>query len=1803
MCYTKVEGAKVATLADTGCTKSCLSEAFLRKHTKLYKRYFRPMTKHARSIDGSKVLTVGIINISFRVGKQYKKMNFRVVRNLIHEMVLGWDFFVKYDAQLFARDGYLSCEGEKIDLIEDTSRLGGAQYAMAEDMVIPPSSKAQFTAALLIDSAELSKVTSLVCLEPKAQTDSDICTARSICRVNGGNVLVEAINPFDHPIKIPEGTVLGYAEFMTEEELDATCEFSGMEAKYETEDSAYETGDESRDESGAALSSDDDAENGTSSKASTRLGSDQKSNMAAGVDSEEDTAAGTDSADASEDSEFEEEHLMASQENPERDKKDDAFKIDFSKMAPEAKVHEKAIKHLFEVKHAKVVAKHERDYGRTTLTQHHARLIDKTPVALPPYRTDPERQKIIDETVHEMVADGLLSHSTSAYSAPILLVPKKEPGKWRLVTDFRRVNAATQKVIYPLPRIEDALHRLKNPRFFTSLDLVKGFWQVPIAEEDRHIYAFSTGTGHVQYNVMPMGAKNSTSTLQALMALLLRGLPAEHVVAFLDDILVASSTIEEHIEHLDKVLTALGRANLKLHPRKCAVARESALCLGHLLDANGIRPDPSNLAKVVKWPVPSNVKEVRGFLSLTGYYRMFIQNYAKVAEPLTNLTSKEKNWSWGTSEQEAFEFLRAALVSEPIVAYPDFEKPFWIKTDASGGSIGYVLTQFVDNKERVIAYGSKKLDATQRRWSTYDREFYGLLIGIRSNSHYLRVKRFSAVTDHRPLLAWRKQDAKKDVTGRRMRWIIELESYDFELIYRQGRVHSDADALSRLPNDEDYASDVDTLEGLKDDEAPDRICLLGMDDPDVESAVKYTCLGSYLKRLKAEQDAEPTISDMKRFVRARKKPPRSFESWYRKHFSRFMLKNGILYMKRFEPLTDLVSLRAVVPQSLVQEILNDAHGSMLAGHPGSARMAAKLEKSVCWDGLSADVKKHVQKCKQCDLVRQQNPPVRVPLEPVVAKRVGDHVICDLLKLPTTPGNFNYVLVCMDIFSKYVNLYKLRTKEAPGVASAILDMCLSRGFPKKLGTDNGAEFDNHILNSAAKLMGVEKATSVVYRPQSQGAVERHNRQIIAELQKRLEQYGKSWADHLPFVQYAYNSTPHSKTGESPFKVVFGREPPLPNFEEVDIDHHRDKSVRQYVKDLQKRLETIHSAVRERAKKKSQQEKERYDKRTKHIPLTEGELVYEKENVRPTKLTPKWKREPVKVVKRCKSPKGSPGHTYVVERRDGSQHRRNLEQLKPALADFSESKDPKRVTPLVKPTAVPLMFDSDDEADRNLPPIVRVLRSRTIRQPMAPVVDSQMHGLRPIIPVATEENRQPEPVRPVIVVELHHPVDPVDGEEEELEMDCPSPTDSIMTVMDVGELVTETEEAHTMPKEPLSPLTLGTAVATQGITANPAPAAPISEPVASTSAAALALPAEPWLPPIQPWPPAAAVEVLNISSGTPLKKMYEVTGVLSTTQPPSTGAAVSGLPPIPPGRRSRSSSVTREEVEDQSQKELSSPRAVRSSSSATPIKIRGLDYSVSKGACKTPVKGKTTRGQKTKSFRSPSIPDKGSESAGISKALTDADQDPEYLGEEQSKGEKAANRSIYNFAQFLRHSAISPKVPTAKKQQKPKDTHPVASPNQTPYQPITTVNDGSDSGGRTSQEEYNTADEGPTEEDESTPKDQPTVAVFAIDPKPIQTVDLPGYNLRRTKVRSKRGSKEMEPPIESPQLAKLGRSESHYPAWIKDVKTAYTPEGAPMCLVRFFKAGEGEKDNREPAIGGEIDEDMDVFDAPDRGSKNQ
>ena len=324
------------------------------------------------------------------------------------------------------------------------------------------------------------------------------------------------------------------------------------------------------------------------------------------------------------------------------------------------------------------------------------------------------------------------------------------------------------------------------------------------------------------------------------------------------------------------------------------------------------------------------------------------------------------------------------------------------------------------------------------------------MCGVRANAHYLRHAPFLAITDHRPLLSWRKMDSRKDPTGRRTRWAIELDTYEFELIHKKGRIHTDADALSRRgeEDDDDYASDdEEVFAGLSYFEDQDHIPLLGMRELDEYSAVKFNVKSSARERLRQHQERDMILTEVMQLVKRRVKPPKHFkEKWYLANFYRFLIKGNILYRTAVSEAIDSPVLQAVIPDSLVKEVMEDMHGSKFAGHPCAKTMTSKLKRYAAWPNMGRDISDFVTNCVICDKLRNPVPGNKTPLQPIVAENVFDHVICDLLKLPTAPGNFNYLLVFKDVLSGYVSLYKLRDKRSEGVARAFEDMACKFGVP-------------------------------------------------------------------------------------------------------------------------------------------------------------------------------------------------------------------------------------------------------------------------------------------------------------------------------------------------------------------------------------------------------------------------------------------------------------------------------------------------------------------------------------------------------------------------------------------------------------------------------------------------------------------------------------------------------------------------------------------------------------------------------------
>jgi len=443
--------------------------------------------------------------------------------------------------------------------------------------------------------------------------------------------------------------------------------------------------------------------------------------------------------------------------------------------------------------------------GKTNIVKHKINTGNHKPIAQKQFRADKKRRRIIKEEINKMLKDGIIKKSEGPWASPVVIVKKKDGSK-RFCIDYRKVNNITITDAHPLPRIDDLLEQFREANWFSSIDLASGYWQIEMDEKDREKTAFSCHLGLFEFNVMPFGLKNAPPTFQRMMNEILAEWLDEFVVVYIDDIMIYSKTFEEHLEHIEKILRKLKEVNLMLKLVKCKWGEQNIEFLGHVVGKDGLKPDPGKIEKIKNLKVPTTQKEVRSILGLCGYYRRFVKGFSKIAKPLNELLQKGKPFEWTDRQQKAFEELKEKLIQYPILAYPDYEKEFILMTDASGIGLGAVLSQLNDKgKEVVIAYASRSLNPAEKKYAITDQECLAIMWAIEHFHKYLIGKKFTIVTDHSALKTLK--TAKIPTKGRRARWIMELQQYDFEIKHRSGKENSNADGLSRLINTEEIESD------------------------------------------------------------------------------------------------------------------------------------------------------------------------------------------------------------------------------------------------------------------------------------------------------------------------------------------------------------------------------------------------------------------------------------------------------------------------------------------------------------------------------------------------------------------------------------------------------------------------------------------------------------------------------------------------------------------------------------------------------------------------------------------------------------------------------------------------------------------------------------------------------------------------------------------------------------------------------------------------------------------------------------
>ena len=1212
----------VEFLVDTGAAVSLLSEA-LADDLGFAAEHLRPLERVERycGAGGQPLKLLGTVSVHLQVQACECDHDMRVVRSLRHPCILGRDVLSHIPCVIASSDGKLTFRAGKaeVSMVEEK----GCELRSKERVVIPPSH--QMVVWAVFDAAQ---ETSPSVVEPHSdlQAGGDLVGLSAVVSPADGEVPVCLSNSGEDPIEVPSGARIGVlcpVKCMTEGDSQLVEEFGdhgwdeGSSGDTESKDlwSLLQVG--SRGSTGMTVEPDQLAGHGPERTQHARTN----------------TGAHTGSLpvqkDAQRESQFHSEHELPC-----------AAEADCSTSVPTMAGGAEAVRdrELEELRkmvehHREVFALKASELGRTHVMEHKIDTGDSRPIFQYPRRLPWTSRETARELVDEMLEKGVVEDSVSPWSAPIVLVKKKD-GSTRFCVDYRKLNSATVKDPYPLPRIDETLDSLGGARYFSTLDLCSGYHQLPMAQSDKEKTAFSTPDGHYQFTVMPFGVCNGPSSFQRLMNIVLRGLIWRTCLVYLDDIIVFSKTFEEHVSRLEEVFKRLEKAGLRLKPSKCYLLRDEVEFLGHIVTADGVRTDPAKIEKVVKWPVPTNVGDVRSFLGFCGYYRRFVKHFATIAKPLTNLTKSENPFKWTDQCQAAFEEIRSHLTETPTLAYPRFgsDTPrFVLDVDASGFGLGAVLSQNDENgTERPIAYASRLLTATERKYGSTKSEFLGAVWAFRHFRCYLLGRRFLVRTDHKALEHWQ---TFKEPSAIMARWMEFLSQFEFDVKYRQGRAHANADGLSRQCSNAPPASSIAVVYDEPDTLLPSPLVQrehwtasewVNAQSADDEIATFRTWLNLHpphtLPRLTGVSQA------LRKFWRGRQQ---------------FCVREGVVCKRWEEPdVSRPPRFQILVPANLRAKILTDYHDH--AGHQGISRTYGQVCARFHWYGMKRDVYDYVASCESCN--QRARPVGRGRGAPLVVTWSGypfERIAMDLIpNLPETGNGNKHLLVVVDYFTKWVEAYPLKRMDAATIASVFVSEFVSRfGAPESLHTDQGKNFDSKLFKDVCQLLGIRKTRTTAYHPSGDGLVERFNQTLEKLLSHYVADHQRDWDVQLPAMLMAYRSTTQSSTGYTPAYLLFGREVCLPQdvaygLPELDPEEKR-KEQPAYVKSLRERLAHVHKIVRQRLENVHRHQAHLHDAGAVPVLFNEGDLVWLLVPAIPVGTTPKlsklW-RGPFTIVNR-------------------------------------------------------------------------------------------------------------------------------------------------------------------------------------------------------------------------------------------------------------------------------------------------------------------------------------------------------------------------------------------------------------------------------------------------------------------------------------------------------------------------------------------------------------------------------------------
>lgn len=741
------------------------------------------------------------------------------------------------------------------------------------------------------------------------------------------------------------------------------------------------------------------------------------------------------------------------------------------------------------------------ELGTSTISEMHITLTDSSPVSYKPYRLPYSERIVVQKLVNELLENNIVKESNSSYASPIVLVKKKN-NDYRLCVDYRALNKKTVKDSYPMPVIDDQLDRLNGKRFFTSLDLKSGYYQIPMATDSTHMTAFVTPDGHFEYTRMPFGLVNAPAVFQHMINKALGKDRFDLALPYMDDILTPATDVDEGMEKLRKIFDCLRKAGLTLNIEKCFFFETKLDYLGYEISKEGLRPGSRKTEAVALFPAPSNVHQVRQFVGLASFFRRFVPNFASIAKPLTALTKANTPWVWSSLQEEAFHTIKTKLIERPILALYDTTYITEVHCDASKLGVGGILLQKPDEKSppRPVAYFSKQTTKDEEYLHSYELETLAVVLSLKKFRIYLIGIQFKVFTDCNAL---RTTLTKRDLMPRIARWWLLLQEYDFRIEYRPGDNMKHVDALSRNP-----IASRDSLE------------LLDAREYDVMNI-------STTDWLQTVQMSDPKLQHIKLILKSNKKEVKDIHT-------NFLLQDDKVYRIVGD------QKKWVVPNGARWRICQLCHDEM--GHFAAEKTLDKIKQDYWFPKMKRFVCKYVEACLSCAYNKASTSKPTGYLHPIPKGNVPFHTLhMDHLGpfVRSKKGN-SYILGVIDGFSKFIFIKPVKDVKTKTTIKTLQEIFDVIGSPNIMITDRGTSFTSAGFKGFVKLIGARHVLNAVATPRANGQIERYNRTILESLAAtNHDQVERDWDVRVGKLQWSLNNMINKTTGKSPSEIVFGR----------------------------------------------------------------------------------------------------------------------------------------------------------------------------------------------------------------------------------------------------------------------------------------------------------------------------------------------------------------------------------------------------------------------------------------------------------------------------------------------------------------------------------------------------------------------------------------------------------------------------------------------------------------------------------------